>query len=221
MSSGLVRFAVLLCLPAAAFAQSTFEGVVTAKLSSLKGAGNVATYSIKGEALRMDMKNATGASVSMLVDKPHSLNVMLMHQQHMVLDLSAMGMSRPGAKNETKPLASMKALGKKETIAGRQCEHVLVTTDKDDQIDVCLAKGMGSFVMGSSMGGRGTGGDVSPDVLSRLGGDAFPLKVVDLTRGTTMFLVTKIETKPIDDALFKIPDGYQKIDMGRLGRPTL
>jgi hypothetical protein len=221
MSSRLVRFAVLLCLPAAAFAQGPFEGVVTAKMSSLKGAGNVATYSIKGEALRMDMTNPSGASVTMLVDKPHSLNVMLMHQQHMVMDLSAMGMPRPGAKNEAKPLASMKALGKKEMIAGRECEHVLVTTERDDQIDVCLAKGMGSFVMGSAMGGRGTGGEVAPDVLSRLGGDAFPLKVVDLTRGTTMFLVTKIEKKPLDESLFTIPQGYQKIDMGRMGRPTL
>jgi hypothetical protein len=220
--SRLVRVTALLCLPASVFAQGKFEGVVTARLSSLQGPGSVATYSIKGEALRMDMTGASGASVTLLNDKAHSLNVMLMHQQRMVMDVSTMsGPGQAGAKAAAKSAAAMKMLGKKETIAGRVCEHVLVTTEKDDQLEICLAKGLGSFVMGSSMGGRGSGAEASQEVLSRLGADAFPLKIVDMTRGKTLFLVTKIEQKPLDDSLFKIPDGYQKIDMGRVGRPGL
>jgi hypothetical protein len=98
---------------------------------------------------------------------------------------------------------------------------MLVTSDDGGQVDVCLAKGMGSFIMGGSMGSRGRGSDAPPEVLSRLGNDAFPLKVTDPKRGATLFEVTKIEKKSLDDSMFAIPDGYQKIDMGRVGRPNL
>jgi hypothetical protein len=219
MSFGRVRLIALFCLPSAALAQPKFEGVVTARMASLAGRGGTATYSVKGERLRMDMTGATGITVTMLRDPSKSLDVMLMHQQKMVMDVSTMQGRGAAAVESKKP--KMKMTGKKEAIAGRECEHVLVTSDDGGQLDVCLAKGMGSFIMGGSMGGRGKAGDASSEVLSRLGTDAFPLKVRDVKRGVTVFEVTKIEKKGLADALFVIPDGYQKIDMGRLGRPGL
>jgi hypothetical protein len=219
MSFGRVRLIALFCLPSAAVAQAKFEGVVTARMASLAGRGGTATYSVKGERLRMDMTGATGVTVTMLHDPSKSLNVMLMHQQKMVMDVSTMQGRGAAAVQSKKPAMTM--TGKKETIAGRECEHVLITSDDGGQIDVCLAKGMGSFIMGGSMGGRGRGGEAPPEVLSRLGADAFPLKVADPKRGVTIFEVTKIEKKSLDDSMFAIPDGYQKIDMGRLGRPML
>lgn len=220
MPSRLLRGAALLCLPSALLAQEKFEGVITARMGSARGTGSSATYSIKGEQLRMDMTGATGARVTMLQDPANSLAVMLMHQQKMVMDISSMqGRVGAGAATPSAKKPNIKMTGRKETIAGRECEHVLLANDDGQEIDVCLAKGMGSFAVGGGMGGRG--GDGPPEVLSRLGADAFPLQVTEVKRGVTIFEVTKIEKKSLDPSLFRIPDGYQRIDMGRLGRPGL
>jgi len=219
MSLRVVRIAVLLCLPATVTAQDKFEGVVTARMSAVGGRGGVATYAVKGDRLRMDMAGETGAVVTVLHDPSKNLNVMLMHQQKMVLDVTSMQGAKAAAAAK-KP--TIKLTGKKETIAGRECEHALVKSDDGGQLDVCLAKGMGEFVMGSgSAGGSSPALASTSEVLSKLGADAFPLKVMDVKTGATVFLVKTIEKKRLDDALFAIPDGYQKIDMRRLGRPGL
>ena len=219
MSSRVVRIALLLCLPATVTAQDRFEGVVTAAMSAVGGRGSMATYAVKGDRLRMDMTGETGAQVTVLHDPSKALNVMLVHQQRMVLDVTSMQGAKAAAAAK-KP--AIKLTGKKETIAGRECEHALVKTDEGGQLDVCLAKGMGAFVMGSgAAGGSISAQGAASDILSRLGADAFPLKVMDVKTGATMFLVRKIEKKSLDDALFAIPDGYQKIDMRRPSRPGL
>jgi hypothetical protein len=218
MPSRLLRLIALLCLPGALAAQSKFEGVITARMSA-GGRGSNASYSVKGDRLRMDMTGATGVSVTMLHDPAASLNVMLMHDRKMVMDLSAMQGRVNSAVQAKKPAVTM--TGKKETVAGRECEHALITSDDGGKMDVCLARGMGSFVMGGSAGGSGANGAATPDVLSRLGADAFPLKAIDVKRGATVFEVTKIEKKSLSNDLFTIPAGYQKIDMGRMGRPML
>src|SRR6476646_74474 len=109
MSLRVVRIAVLLCLPATVAAQ--FEGVVTARMPAGGGRGGVATYSVKGDRLRMDMLGGTGVTVTVLHDASKSLNVMLMHQQKMVLDVSSMQGAKAAAAGKK---VDMKLTGKKE-----------------------------------------------------------------------------------------------------------
>ena len=219
MSLRVVPVAVLLCLPATVTAQDRFEGVVTAAMSAVGARGGMATYAVKGDRLRMDMTGETGTQITVLHDRSKALNVMLVHERKMVLDVTSMQGAKAAAAAK-KP--TMTLTGKKETIAGRECEHALVKSDDGSQLDVCLAKGMGEFVMGSgSAGGSSPALASTSEVLSKLGADAFPLKVMDVKTGAVVFLVRKIEKRSLDDALFAIPDGYQKIDMRRLGRPGL
>jgi hypothetical protein len=114
--------------------------------------------------------------------------------------------------------------GRKETIAGHECEHWLVGKDHVD--DLCLAPGLGFW------GASGQGG---PGALRAMGFDrrdieaqltrypelrdlaehgAFPLKVENKSAKFTM-VVTDIQRTRLDDDLFRPPAGYQEMNLGK------
>jgi Domain of unknown function (DUF4412) len=204
-----VTAATLIALPAAA--QSTFEGVVTIQVDAGPSGQQPMQYSVKGNKVRMDI-STQGMQMVMLFDGAT-------HTMDMVIPMRQMYMERtvddPRVMADSVVAASkIDWTGKKETIAGYACEHANITDDQGQATDVCLAKGLGGFVqVGSGMGGRGSmGGGWEGHI-----GQLFPLKVE--RNGAVEMLVTKIEKKSIDDSIFSIPDGYQKMTMpGRGGR---
>jgi hypothetical protein len=125
----------------------------------------------------------------------------------------------PGGAGADVKKANVNLTGRKETIAGYECEHAIITSD-DGQYDVCLAKGLGTFMAPSNpMGGRGADNSPASAVLQKLGGDVFPLKVQKVG-GDVALEVTKIEKKPLNDSMFSVPPDYRKLDIGALmGHP--
>ena len=124
------------------------------------------------------------------------------------------------------------ATGKTETIAGYTCEHWLMGEEQD--VDMCVAKGLGYFGMGGqSSGGMGSWKNLvfSPKMLAEaaahpewvkfLNGGAFPLKLSVMQDGkaTMTMEATRIEKKSLDDSLFVIPTDYKAINMPNL--PTM
>jgi Domain of unknown function (DUF4412) len=203
-----VAVASLACVPAALFAQSHFEGAITARMGN--GQKTEVTFLVKGDQFRMDMAERGGMMAYMLHDMTKSATYMVVPSQRMYMEMSQMTAEPQG---QRKPL-EMKSTGKTETIAGRECEHVIMTSD-DGQHDVCVAKGMGTFfAMNNPMGTNG--GAALSGILRRLGRDVFPLKVQE--GNEVSYEVTKIEKKSLDDALFKLPDDFTKMDMGGMGR---
>jgi hypothetical protein len=168
----------------------------------------------------MDMTGmgGRGGGMAMLHDATKGTTYMVMPAQKMYMDMTnAADRAAPSVERKA-AAASIKMTGKKETIAGVECEHVLITGD-DGEHDACIAKGMGTFTMMSNpMGGRGA---APPGWAEKLGKDAFPLKVQKVG-GELDFEVTKIERKSLDASLFTVPGDFQKLDMGgRFGRPPL
>ena len=100
--------------------------------------------------------------------------------------------------------------GKKETIAGMECEHIKV-----DELDICAAKGLGQYLnFGGNMMG---GGGMLPWQNAMLKEGVFPLRVT-LPDGTVQLEVLKIERKAVEPAMFQVPDNYTKIQLpGRGG----
>jgi hypothetical protein len=90
-----------------------------------------------------------------------------------------------------------------ELIADHRCEHVLVTIAKQ-QTDICIAKGLGTFVMPTGMGRLEAWQKALNDA------NGFPLKVVQ-PDGTVAMEVTKVERKMLPESLFTIPDSYSKM----------
>jgi hypothetical protein len=120
--------------------------------------------------------------------------------------------------------------GKHETIAGKDCEHVLMESEKGT-VDICAAKGMGYFTTPGSGGpmGRGRSGPGIPagyDALMKEFKDGFfPLRVesVEGDKRTLVLLVKTIAPSPLDASLFVPPADFQemKMPMGMpgMGRP--
>lgn len=173
-------------------------------------------YSVKGDRLRTDY---VAGAASMYFIRQGDKNTMVMPTSKMYAEQSISasmaavqtGKGRTAAANAPK----IKRTGKKEMIAGWQCEHV-ISTDAEGSTDVCLAHGLGTFaVAGGPTGNRGRG---AADPMSSFGQfDGFPLKVQKVG-GATVMLVTKIERKPLDEQLFAIPADFKKIDMSGMGR---
>src|SRR5262249_46082769 len=124
--------------------------------------------------------------------------------------------------------------GKTETVAGLSCEHWLLG-DKQN-MDMCLAKGMGYF----GFGGQSDGIldklknlalrekfkaqlDANPEFAKFAEGGAFPLKIARVENGQskTVMEVTTIERKSLDDSLFTVPADYKKMELPKIpGLPT-
>jgi hypothetical protein len=208
--------AMAAAVPTTARAQGAFEGVVTMQMQPGPGLTETMQYSVKGNRVRMDISNG-GMKMFQLYDDSTKIFDMVIPMRQMYMERSVGASARA---DSAAGKAKIEWTGKKETIAGHECEHATVTDAAGRESDVCLAKDLGTF-MGMPGGGRGRGGR------GRAGagwqghiGQTFPLEVV--RDGQVELLVTSVEKKSLDDSLFTVPSGYQKMGMpggGRGGRP--
>lgn len=190
-----------------------FEGVVTMHVATDKGASHDVEYQVKDGKLRVEIEGRGSPPSAIVIDPVNQRMLIMMTAQKMYMDRSLAG-GAVSAKDAERAAAraTVTPTGKKETIAGHECEHVLVTDDDGASVDVCVAHGMGGFMAAPTnpMAGGSSGGGW----LSKLGNDAFPLKV---TKGSTVVLeVTKIEQKSLDPSLFAPPEGWRKFDLPNL-----
>lgn len=216
MQTTLLRraFFAALVFPATLVAQTPFEGAVTITFPSQRS--QEITYLLKGDKVRLDMSGPGGLSGYLIHDGATDATSMVMPAQRMYVDFKGMqGMAQAAPQAAKKP--EIKMTGKKETIAGYECEHMIATSD-EGQFDVCAAKGFGSFMTGSGpMGSRGSAGG-PPSSLELLGSGYFPLKAQKVD-GEVVLLVTKIEKKSLDPSLFTVPADFTKMQLPMRGRP--
>ena len=196
-------------------AQATFEGVITMHTSA-QGMDQEMSYASKGENVRLDMSMGGGMQVFMIYNASKKMMDVILPAQMMYMERSMDNVAVPGTAGGKPPEITW--TGKKETIAGYECEHVTFADASGTQSDACVAKGLGAFFSmagggGGMMGGgrRGGGGGQGSGWQNQLPAGAFPLKVT--TGGNVVMEVTNIEKKSLDAALFTVPDGYQKMAM--------
>ena len=144
-------------------AAGDFEGMIAMKMSTEDQKGAEMTYFLKGRHTRIETKVPSlpeGMAV-MLWDLEGGKITTLMpsRKMYMTMDMKAAAedlkeMKKSQGKEETE-FPKLTPTGKQETIAGYTCEHWLMG-DKQD-IDMCVAKGLGYFGMGGqSAGGLGS-----------------------------------------------------------------
>jgi hypothetical protein len=237
-----VRFlcAVLVTLPCAplVLAQPAgFEGIVAFRMTG-KGRGAEMTQMYKGTKNRTEISGG-GQDTAMIMDMTTGVMTILMPQQkmYMVMDMRKAGQAVAGmpfgkGQKDTgvgagvpAAMASIKATGRKETIAGHECEYYLM--GEKGEAEVCSAKGLGMFMMGQSPMG---GGMASLAALAALGthSDAvklfsdgfFPLKMVHTEGGKKQVVMeaTRVEKKMLDASLFVPPPDYKEMKMPGFGR---
>ena len=210
-------------------AQGSFEGVVQYRMTGQSGQPMEPVYYVKGGKIRLEM-NAGGQMAIVLVDVESGSMTALMPAEKMYLTMSvaAMAQNLPAAHAPSDVSVKIEPTGEKETVAGISCEHYRVTQSKDDtQADLCLAKGMGSF-MGLSApaaGGPMTGmgrmpgmGMVPPgaaELAKQFKDGAFLLKMNVKKSGKTEVtkVATRVERKSLDASLFAPPSDYREMRM--------
>lgn len=226
----LLRFLAVgsLLTAAPAFAADTFEGQVSFTITSGKGRTQSMDYTMKGQAVRMDI-NAEGHEVSNIMDLTKHEMTMLIHEQHMymVQPMPAMNAApRAGtpAGKDAAPIGEPEKTGKTETILGYLCHQVLVK-EKDKTTELWLADGLGLFMGlggGNPMMGGGSRGGATvakwEQALKGVGG--FPIRVISRDAGgkeTFRMEATRITPGPQPDSEFVPPADYQKLSIPGMG----
>jgi len=211
-----------------------FEGTIAMRVEGENQKGAEMTYFLKGKHTRIEtrMGDHPEASAAMLWDLEAGKITTLMPSQkvYMTMDLKAAAEGFKEMKKshgqEENEFPKLTPTGKQETIAGHTCEHWLMGENQD--LDLCVAKGLGYFGMGGqSGGGLGSWKNLmfSPEMLAKaaahpewvkfLEGGAFPLKFSAMADGKIKMSMeaTRIEKKTLDDSLFAIPPDYKEMSI--------
>ncbi len=195
-----------------------FEGAITMRIGAV-GPGASALqeieYLTRAGKIRVNVVSPMGA-VSIIGIPAEQKTYLLLDQQSMYTEmrLSAdAGRGGGAAVGAVEP--TIRRTGRKETIAGYECEHLSIGFS-GETTDVCVTRGLGPFVNAmAAMGGLGRGSSAQPAWQRTLSGEGdFPLKVVRQD-GVVQLEVTKIEKRSIGEALFTIPNSYTKMNLPR------
>jgi hypothetical protein len=114
----------------------------------------------------------------------------------------------PGSKTNEPP-PQVEKTGKKETIAGYDCEIWNVTDSKGQKAELCMADGITWVDLGDL-------GWSSPEMTLGAvasGANKFPLRIVSQD---VKLEATKIDKKKLEDARFVVPPDYQVIDVAAM-----
>ena len=218
MTRALVAALCLAAVPALAF-----EGVIETKMtmtsSKMGGSGGPAsvsgtgTISVKGLNSRMEQQmtlpGVTGPVKQVMIhcaDEPDTT--------YIVHDLNKTYQKISADKNDhDESQASkwtVKKLGK-DTVAGRTTEHVQVSREGGEAMEVWIDKNLvsaGDLEKAFSQAGRGGGGWWQ--ALKKEGVVGIPLKVVANNKGESgvTWEATSVKSQSVPDSAFKVPAGY-------------
>jgi len=202
-------------------ALAQFEGTVTWAVGKKQ---TPMTQTYKGSMVRTDMTSPRGGSGAMIIDGNAKTMTMVMSEQKMFMrwDLARMGERAREQGNKTPQITNM---NKTETIAGKSCDvyRYAPDTGKPNNMELCVAKGMGTFMMGRNpmgRGGEGEGDDAgelsNPEVAKLYKEGFFPLRISKVKNDSvvsTSMIATKLEPKSVDASVFAIPSDYQEMKM--------
>ena len=201
--------------PLATVSAQEFEGVITVHMAGSARDGTPIPdieYLSRGGKMRVNVRSPMGAIGVIAIPAEKKLFTLL-DAQSMYMEAPMSFDLHAGAANATTPAPTITRTGRKEKIAGYECEHIIVAATQGST-DVCMARGLGPFLNASSVFG---GGQMLPWQRALVADGAFPLKVTRAD-GSTQLEVTKIERKPLSDALFTVPDSYTKMEMPAIRR---
>ena len=232
----IAAFVTVSCAASVAVAQAAgFEGVVVYKMPA-KGAAGELTQMYKGTKTRTEVSDGK-QTTAMIMDMTAGTMTVLMppQKQYMVMDMKKMGQGLSGLLGKGRKdtgsagggaaMPKITATGRKETIAGHECEYYLMG-DKGET-EICSAKGLGMFTMGQPPMGGGSASlaalaamSTNPDAAKLFADGFFPLKVVNVKGGKNEVVMeaTRVEKKTLEPSLFVPPPDYKEMKMPGLGR---
>jgi hypothetical protein len=184
-----------------------FEGEVTLHTTRAGGAPQEMVVKAKGDRLRFDTPGPDGKMTSAIYDPAKNKLTLVMDAQKAYMD---MDFASPSAKPNTDPKTSaVEKTGKKETIAGYECEDWVAKDPSGKRSEVCMAEGLAFFDLDSVKNG---GGPLWNKELRDK--KYFPLRSVEYDasgKELSRSEATAIDAKKLDDALFQVPKDYARV----------
>ncbi len=209
------------------FAADAFEGKVSFALTSGKGKPQDMNYSIRQDAMRIDM-TADGQAVATIMDMKKLEMLVLMSEQKMYMVMPMkQTIEKAAAKAEYKD-PEIEKTGRTETILGYKCDEY-ISKEKNSTTEIWIAEGLGAFMgLGENGGGGGMGAMFGGGKKKGAGGweekfkgkPGFPLRVVsrdNKSKETFRMEATKIEPGSLPASLFLPPSDYEKFQMPNMG----
>lgn len=190
------------CFPAQSVAQD-FEGTIYFEVSDLAKQGiNELPYMIKGSKARMEFGQ----------DQQKGAMLLLPEESRMVIIMDAMkgyiSMDMDQSADDQNDFSEAEATktGETKTIAGRECA-VWEITSEEDNIEACMASGMGTFMLPESPMQQNNTPDWAKELMEQ---GAMPLEVIEIENGkrSIQMRATRIEEESLSADLFEIPEGY-------------
>jgi hypothetical protein len=182
-------------------------------------------YFQKGDRIRNEMQAGPQATATIFNGATgESIMLMPARKQYMVMNVNQMskqmGPAAAGRAAQQADLSrmSVRSTGRRETIAGVECEHVIFSDTQGGSTDICGASGMGFMGAGKGMGsGPSTAslmGSKNPQMVALTRRGFFPLKMTMTGRGGSLtWVATKVDRRRLDASLFGPPAGYTKFAM--------
>lgn len=207
-------------------AADAFEGKVTLAMTAGKDKTQTINYSIRQDALRIDM-TADGHNFASIMDLKKLEMIMLMPEQKMYMVMPMKQTIEKAVEKAEIKDPDIQKTGRTETILGYKCDEY-VTKDKKTTTEIWLAEGLGAFMgLGDNSGGGGMGGMFGGGKSKAAtweekfkGKPGFPLRVVTRdakTKETFRMEATKIEPGALPASLFQPPAGWEKFQMPSMG----
>ncbi len=181
-----------------------FEGVIHFEMTDMakQGMGEM-PYMVKGNKGRMEISHQ-GQKSAMIMLPDESKVVMVIEQMQGYIEMDT---GEEGEQTKEVDDSDLNKTRETKTIAGKSCEVWEMKSD-DGTFEVCMAKGMGTFMMPQSEMQQ----QQAPNWAKQFWEDgAMPLEIVEVQNGnrSVKMEATRIEEKSLSDDLFEVPDDYR------------
>jgi hypothetical protein len=204
------------------FAADAFEGKVSLAMSSGKSKPQTLNYSIRQDALRIDILAEGGKSFASIMDMKKMEMILLMSEQKMYMVMPMKDtVEKAVAKAEVKD-PNIEKTGLTETILGYKCDEY-INKEKNTTTEIWIAEGLGAFMgLGDNSGGGMFGKKKATTGWEEKfkGKSGFPLRVVtrdSKNKETFRMEATKIEPGSLPASLFQPPAGWEKFQIPNMG----
>ena len=188
---------------------SGFEGEISMHTTRASGPPQDMVVETKGDKLRFDTDSPAGKTYGIYDPSVSPTKVvMVFDAQKAFLDLD---FSSPGAPqaNTSADSSAIDKNGKKETIAGIECQNWTAKDPSGKRSEVCIAEGIAFFDIGSLKSGSPLSKELREKKL-------FPMRTVEYDatgKEISRTEVTKVEKKKLDDARFVVPSEFKKVTL--------
>jgi hypothetical protein len=195
-----------------------FEGVMVMHITDIGRPPQDVTMVTKGNKIRVDVPREKGHDAHSIFDPATGQALIILDDQKVAMTTVV----PPASETQMGLPPIVTKTTRHETIAGRDCEDWdVVEAVGDKHQELCVTEGMLFFDFTALAPPGSTGATMGSWLAQLREAKEFPLRTITFDpsgKEKSRMEVTKIEARPIDDALFRPPVGYRQIDMSKMGR---